>query len=293
MATLLIVNADDFGLEKEINTAVIRAHEEGIVTSASLLAVGDAFEHAVELAKKHPRLGVGAHLALTRGPSLKGKPLIGSETSSVTGGTGRFSKSPIIFAMRAALRLVDAGELEKEFRAQLERITSAGIPITHIDSHQHIHLAPPIFAIVIGLALEFGISWVRMPFAPVRTVGCNGDIGGKMKKALLRRLAAWNLRTLRGTKLRWADYHVGIEHAGCLREDALLRVLQELPDAVVELSCHPGADNAALNRDHPWGYCWREELAALCSQETAATVKRLGIRLVNYAGWDEEAASPT
>src|SRR6266436_7175578 len=60
----LIVNADDFGRSEAVNGGIVEAFQRGILTSASLVATGAAFEQAVELARQNPGLGVGIHLAL-------------------------------------------------------------------------------------------------------------------------------------------------------------------------------------------------------------------------------------
>jgi hopanoid biosynthesis associated protein HpnK len=280
MSALLIVNADDFGLEKEINSAIIEAHAKGIVTSASLLANGDAFEHAVELARKHSGLGIGAHLTLNRGPSLTGGPLLKEEVPSLAGRNGLFPKSPILFAARVALGAINLHEVEAELRAQLEKIRSAGIKITHIDSHQHIHLAPSVFEIVVRLAEAFRVNWVRLPIPP-KSSPSRGPLAKRLKQTLLGKLALWNAGTV-DSAVRWADYHVGIEHAGRLFEDELAGIIRALPDALVELSCHPGADNAKLSVNHPWNFRWQQEFSALCSPAVRAAVDEARVRLVNY-----------
>lgn len=281
MPPLLIVNADDFGLEEEINTAIVRAHNEGIVTSASLLANGSAFEHAAALAQQNPRLGVGAHLTLTRGPSLVGAPLVGTEAPSLAGREGLLAQSPVLFAMRAAFGLVSLREVKREFRAQLERIRDAGIVITHIDSHQHIHLAPSIFDVVLDLAGDFDVKWIRMTL-PLPLSPEGRSLKGRMKQGLLKKLALWNVKKAKRAGIQWADYHTGIEYAGRMREDIWIDIVRRLPDAVVEVSCHPGADDLQLGRNHPWGYHWGQELTALCSDRVRAALQEAHVDMVNY-----------
>jgi len=292
MPPLLIVNADDFGLEEEINDAIIHAHKNGIVTSTSLLANGAAFEHAVGLSKAHPGLGVGAHLALTRGPSLRGGPVSGAELRSLGGARALFPKSPVLLAARVSLGAVDLHEVEKEFRAQLRKIKSAGISPTHIDTHQHIHLLPPIFRLVLALAREFKVKWIRMPIPlPNGRREPQGTLKGRAKQKLLEQLAKWNMKQAADSEIRWADYQAGIQCAGKLSEGDLLRIVRHAPEAIVEISCHPGSDNESLNRNHPWNYDWQQELQALCSEKVRTAIEELHVHLRHYGTLAASGAS--
>ena len=286
MTKFLIVNADDFGLEKEINDGIAKAHREGVATSASLIANGGAFDHAVALARESPKLDVGAHLTLTRGPSRVGSPVLTStEAHSLVRNTGLLPQSPTALAARIAFGTVDMRQVEKELRAQMEKIRSAGIRITHIDSHQHIHMVPAVFRIVMGLAHEFGVTWVRLPVMwPSPHRGPAAPPLQRLKSKLLSGLAIWNSRLTAGQGLRSAQYHVGIEFSGRLCEDTIERIITNLPDGIVELSCHPGSDNAHLGGNHPWGYMWEQELAALCSPRVLEAIEKSNIKLTNYSG---------
>lgn len=283
---LLIVNADDFGLEEEINAGIIKAHSEGVATSASLLANGGAFDHAVALARESPKLDVGAHLTLTRGPSRVGSPLLtATEVPTLVKSNGLFPQSPTSLAARIALGTVDMRQVEKELRAQMEKIRSAGIRITHIDSHQHIHMVPSVFRIVTGLAHEFGVTWLRLPV--MRASPRGGPAAPPLqhlKSKLLSRLAIWNSRSMAGRGLRSAQYHVGIEFSGRLCGETIERIVTSLPDGVGELSCHPGSDNGHLGGNHPWGYMWEQELAALCSPRVLEAIEKSNVELTNYSG---------
>jgi hopanoid biosynthesis associated protein HpnK len=285
MTKFLIVNADDFGLEEEVNSGIIAAHQTGVVTSASLIPNGAAFEGAVALARENPRLSVGAHLTLTRGPSLAGAPVLkGDEVPTLVGGDGLLPQSPAVLTARIALGLVNLRHIEKELRAQMDRILIAGVRVTHIDSHQHIHMIPPVFRIVAGLASEFDIAWLRLPAIWARRQsGPAAEPFQRLKCMLLSWLARWNSKARAGEGLRSAEYYAGIDFSGRLCEDVLQDIIGSLPDAIVELSCHPGSDDARLSRSHPWGYTWSRELSALCSPRVRQAIEKSGIRLVSYS----------
>jgi hopanoid biosynthesis associated protein HpnK len=283
---ILVINADDFGLEKEVNSAIIRAHREGILTATSLIANGTAFENAAELALEHPSLDVGAHLALTRGPSLLGGPLLKPvEVPSLVKGDGLFPQNPATLAGRIMMGLISHSQIEKEFRAQMEKIRAAGIRITHIDSHQHIHVLPSVFRVVATLALEFNVKWLRLP---VRCAlpGGGPSVGAlrRLQAGLLERLAARNMRIMTAAGLRAPAYCLGFHFAGRLLEDEIEHIISNLPEGMTELSCHPGHDDARLEQNHPWGYKWERELSALCSEHVRKTIEKEGVRLTGYSG---------
>ena len=144
---LLIVNADDFGFTRGVNAGIVEAHKNGILTAATLMANGDAFDDAVRLARETPSLDVGCHLVLIGGKSL------------VTGFD--LPASPA-----ALVRAVIAGRVPiyEELSAQVRKIAAAGIAPTHLDTHKHTHLLPPVLNAVARISAETGIRWVRSPF---------------------------------------------------------------------------------------------------------------------------------
>src|SRR6266851_3582759 len=156
-APTLIVNADDFGLTEGTNHAIIDAHCNGIVTSASLLANGYAFDHAVELARQHPALGVGVHLTLTEGPP------VASAVPELLASDGKLplSNQPFVRALLAGRLPRDA--IRREFAAQIGKVIAAGITPTHIDGHKYIHLLPGVSQIAADVARQFGIGVMRIP----------------------------------------------------------------------------------------------------------------------------------
>ncbi|MCL2863947.1 MAG: chitin disaccharide deacetylase [Lachnospiraceae bacterium] len=151
----LIFNADDFGLSKGVNLGIIEAYQKGPVRSATMMAGGAGFDHAVALVKANPKLQVGIHLTLTAGYSLgKGYKTIGT-------GDGRFL--PLLeMEKRAKAGVIDLTEVEAEYELQIQKILSAGIWPTHFDSHHHTHHLPGIFDVFIKMAQKYEISTVRM-----------------------------------------------------------------------------------------------------------------------------------
>jgi predicted glycoside hydrolase/deacetylase ChbG (UPF0249 family) len=136
----LIVNADDFGISEAVNRGIVEAHERGIVTSTSIMATGAKFEHAVELARLRPSLAVGVHLVLT-----EHRPLIGaSAAASLVRSDGSFEPHLRQLLKRRLRGRVSIAEVRRELDEQIRRVRAAGIAISHLDGHQHVHVLPGI-----------------------------------------------------------------------------------------------------------------------------------------------------
>jgi predicted glycoside hydrolase/deacetylase ChbG (UPF0249 family) len=259
----LIVNADDFGFNRDVNAGIIEAHRGGILTATTLMANGDGFEEAVELARKVPSLDVGCHAVLVQGNSA----LDASRPLPAT--VGQLARSLI-------RREISAYE---EIRAQAQKIADAGIRPTHIDTHKHTHLMPPVLRAVARVAREFGIRWVRRPF----------DFGIDARAAFTKRALAMGMRvmapdfarTLHG--LRTTDHFTGFQVTGTLDGKQLIETLERLPAGLTEFMSHPGRLGPELETAPTRLKQSRAiELAALCSPPVRQMIERRGIRLVRY-----------
>ena len=274
-ASKLIVNADDFGIAEAVNRGIVEAYDRGIVTSTSIMATGPAFEHAVALAQSRPGLAVGIHLVLT-----EQRPLVGAAAAaSLVEPDGRFPPHLKQLLGRVVRGRVSLAEVRLELGAQLRRVGDAGIAVSHIDGHQHVHVLPGIAGIVAELAAEHGIRAVRYPAERVR---------GYMLRNLrhVPRVAeqtALNLfcasSPLKG--LRRSDDFVGFYFGGRLDETNLTTVLSGLPSGrTVELMCHPGHDEMQPAGD--WQYAWAAERDALTSPRIRELVAARGMQLISY-----------
>ncbi|AMC93031.1 hypothetical protein AOC36_03245 [Erysipelothrix larvae] len=143
----LIINADDFGLTREVSHAIIDAHVNGVVTSTTLMGncEKNVLVDAQEASRKYPDLGIGVHLVLT-----KGQPILKTH-KTIVDGLGKFKYKADQFD-----ESVDVNEVYEEFKAQIERIAQV-IEITHFDSHHHVHLDPLFQSVSKRLCKEFKI----------------------------------------------------------------------------------------------------------------------------------------
>jgi predicted glycoside hydrolase/deacetylase ChbG (UPF0249 family) len=273
-ALQLIVNADDFGISEAVNRGIVEAHERGIVTSTSLMATGPAFEHAVALARRCPRLAVGVHLSLT-----DQRPL--SELRGLVTADGMFPPHTTQLLQQALRGRLPLAEVRQELDAQIRRVRAAGVEVSHLDGHQHVHVLPGVAAVVAELAASHGIAAVRYPAERVR--------GYMLRSAQhVRRVAeqmALRFFCARSPlqALRRSDDFAGFYFGGRLDEANLETVLDTLPSAgTVELMCHPGAEDMQPVRG--WEYAWAAERDALTSGRIRELVTARGVQLVSQRG---------
>jgi chitin disaccharide deacetylase len=271
----LIVNADDFGISEAVNRGIVEAHDRGIVTSTSIMATGPSFEQAVELARSRPGLAVGVHLVLT-----EHRPLVGATFArSLVEPDGHFAPHVAQLLARALSGRISLPEVRLELDAQLQRVRAAGVEVSHIDGHQHVHVLPGIATIVAELAALHGVAAVRYPAERVR---------GYMLRSLkhVRRLAEQTALRLFSRSsplkhLRRSDDFVGFYFGGRLDEGNLATVLADLPAGrTVELMCHPGDEDMQATKD--WAYAWAAERDALTSPRIRELVAARGMQLISY-----------
>ncbi len=231
-----------------MNDGILEAHRTGILTSTTLMACAPAFEHAAQLARENPTLDVGCHLVLIGGVSLL--PPHDRLPASIGG----------------LMRAVAAGRLRlhEELRAQVRRILDAGLTPSHLDTHKHSQMLPPVAQAVGRLAREFNIRWVRRPMAvPVLGAGL---------RWILRRQGC-----------RMTDHFAGYRLTGLLDTPSLASLIRSLPEGTTELMCHPGYLREELRAAPTRLKESRErEFRALVSPEARQAVLEAGVQLTNY-----------
>jgi hopanoid biosynthesis associated protein HpnK len=284
----LIVNADDFGFTAGVNRAIVEAHTRGIVTSSTLMANGRAFEDAVRLAGTVPRLSVGCHVVLIDGEPILDAEQLPSITTANFGGT-RFRDGVKSFAVRALAGRLNPREIEVEASAQIRKLQSAGISVSHVDTHKHTHLFPAVLRPLLRAARACGVHAVRNPFGPRKPL---------KSSELLKRPSLWTryaevriLRTL-AAKFRDAakregqvtpDGTLGIVVTGALDEELFRGIAAAIPEGTWEFVCHPGYNDDDLKSAKTRLRESREtELRVLTMPEAREVLLNHGISLISY-----------
>ena len=262
----LIFNADDFGWTDGHNQAVQRAHLEGVLNRASILAIGPAFYQAVEIAKNLPDLSVGVHLALNEGAPLLSPDRVGALVNS----TGAFWDTPADLVRIWLGGKLNTARVLPEWRTQLERALDAGLKVSHLDSHKHVHMLPPLLETIIHLAKEYGISYVRLPLEnPFRTPF-------RLSAPALWALACLARQRLLRAGLHFADRFIGFGTSGKMSLSYLEQAVRGRGTGTTEIMVHPAVLTPAVQdliRRYPVmaEYHFEQELEALIALKSRLT----------------------
>jgi len=265
----LIVNADDFGRSSSINEAVIKAHRDGILTTASLMVNGSAFAEAVELARQNPKLGVGLHLSLVCGRSTL-KP---TEIPGLVDNRYQFSDSPVATGFRYFANPGLRAQLRHEIIAQFDKFALTKLKLDHVNGHLNMHLHPTIFSILRRHAHDLKIKHMRVTrdrfWLNTRIAG--GEWLYRVSHAVIFNLLSRRARpALQQQGIKHTKHVFGLLQNSRVHEDYVKRLLPQLPAGDSELYSHPSLDE------------FKHEYEALVSPAVRQAVDDHGIRLIRY-----------
>jgi hopanoid biosynthesis associated protein HpnK len=265
----LIVNADDFGRSKSINDAVIQAHCDGILTTASLMVNEPACDEAVALARENPKLGVGLHLTFVLGHAALGADRI----PGLVNGDRAFTNNPAAAGFRYFFLPALRTQLHAEIRAQFQKFRATGLPLDHVNGHLHMHLHPTIFRILMANASELGIERLRLTFDPFRLnlrLASGHFAYRALHAAIFHPLSSRARPELQRRNIRHTRAVFGLLQNARVDEAYISKLLPELPAGDSELYSHPSLDE------------FRNEFDALISPRIREQVAKLGIKLIRY-----------
>jgi hopanoid biosynthesis associated protein HpnK len=278
----LIITADDFGLSIPVNEAVESAHQDGILTAASLMVTAPAAADAVERARRLPQLGVGLHLTL-----LDGRPALPpDQIPDLVGPDGRFRITPAATGIKLFFQAHMQRQVEAEMRAQFELFKRTGLQLDHVDGHHHFHQHPTVVSIVLHLASEYGVRAMRVPQEPFLS-SWNAQRTDAMK-----RLWGWLLSVprftgmrarLRQAGIRYNDHMFGLHDSGRMTPERVGRFLATLPEGVSELYCHPATRRWDAVDNLPAAYLCVDEYHALHDPIRRAELERLGVERTTFS----------
>lgn len=279
----LIVNADDFGLTSGVNRAILKGHEDGIVSSSTLMANGPRFAEAVEMAKRAPNLGIGCHITLVDGIPVNDP---GKVSSLLRGEDERFRTGFGEFAFSSFLGKLSAAEIEAEATAQFRKLQDAGISITHFDTHKHVHMFPKIVAPLLRAAKACGVHAVRNPFGPVRILHLRAQPSSWKRwtqVSVLNGLSGRFRRAIAKSELHTTDGTIGVVGTGSMDAELFQLLLKTIPEGTWEFVCHPGYLDDDLRAAGTRLLESREsELQMLTAESMREFLKAQGITLCSY-----------
>lgn len=281
MPIQLIVNADDFGFSNAVNMAVVKARQQGLLTSASLMVAGDAAAEAVAIAKDDPGLAVGLHLVLSSGKACLPREMIPNLVSRES----MFSLNPALAAFRYYIDPRSRLQLRLEIKAQFEAFAETGLPLSHVDGHQHLHTHPAALPTVIEFALKYGAQGIRVPSDPfIPNIRADRSrLASKTAVALGHSyLARGCRRLLRNSGLATCDIVIGSLMSGMMNTHYLAAMLRSVNCKTCEVFFHP-SESADGDHSDPYGPN-PEDLQALIDPVLRQLIGEIGCELTNYAG---------
>jgi predicted glycoside hydrolase/deacetylase ChbG (UPF0249 family) len=268
-ARLLFVHADDFGMCHAVNEAIIRSIEEGIVGSCSVMVPCPWALHALAWLQEAPDVPFGVHLtSISEQPAYRWGPITcRTEVPSLVDEAGYFYPASRIDEF---LEQVDVGELEREYRAQIEHVLDVGLRPIHLDSHCGIHIRrEEIFEMTLGLAREYGLP-IRAYYRPFF-----------MKEMRRRGCPTTDHELMDSYDLDTVD-----------KAARYARMLRSLPGGLNEWAVHPGIGTAELRAAVPSWLVRQTDFDFVVSQEARAILEEEGIILVDYrevqAQWNDK-----
>ncbi|MGA8868970.1 MAG: ChbG/HpnK family deacetylase [Candidatus Sulfotelmatobacter sp.] len=296
----LIVNADDFGFTAGVNRAIIEAHSRGVVTSSTLMANGRAFAEAIRMARSVPNLSVGCHVVLIDGEPVLDARQIPTLSSKVAGAsaTSHFRNGINSFAVRALAGRLNPDQIEAESVAQIRKIQSAGILVSHVDTHKHTHLFPQVLRPLLRAARSCGVRAVRNPFGPRRPLRSQHLLTRPRlwtryaEVHMLRRFAEGFLAAAKREGFVTPDGTLGIVVTGALNERLFRAIAESIPEGTWEFVCHPGYNDEELRSAKTRLRQSREtELRVLTMPDARELLMQEGIELISYRDLTSSSAS--
>lgn len=276
----LIINGDDFGFSTGVNHAIIKAHNQGILTSTSLMVSGSAFNHAVDLAQQNPDLAIGLHLVLCCGKSVLPPHIIPDLVDS----NGNFSNSPFLAGLKYQFHPQAKQQLKLEIRAQLERFKQTGLNLSHVDGHLHLHIHPLILQYLVELAPEFNIKFIRLPLEELNLnlkINPHNLLMKFIYDQVFGKLRKFGEKLLTSANIKFTDKVYGLLETSNMTESYLIQLIPQISANIVEIYSHPAMiiPGEPLNGEPGAGEL---ELNAYLSDQVKELLLKYNFELTNY-----------
>jgi len=276
--TRVILNADDFGLAPAHTRRVAALRANGLLTDVSLLANGTSFDEAAVGLREAGIFETGVHLCITGGERPVSAP---RDVPSLLSGVSFRAHWPGVLLALTAGRIRRA-EVEREWEAQIARAEGAGLRVTHLDSHQNLHLHPFLFPVAVALALQFRVPFVRAPRADDPPGRPDAPPLSRLRARFLALLGSRGRRLLDEAGLPEPPRVLGLAEAGHMTAARFARAIANLPEGDYEVALHSGDEDDVTRARYLWGYDWRGEAEALESGAVTAALAARGIGTVGF-----------
>lgn len=269
----LILSADDFGMSQEVNEAIEQAHRNGILTTASLMVAGPAFEDALKRARRLPNLRLGLHLVVIEGDSILHDP-------HITDRSGWFGRDQLQLGFSYFFNPSKRTALKKEIEAQFRAFSGTALALDHANAHKHMHLHPTVGAMLIQTGLNYGLKAVRTPMEPAGPLGVRSSLGDNALEQWTRVLRY----QIRRSGMKTNDYCFGLRWSGHMTPERIAELIPRLPTGTSELYFHPATGQNAQMAHLMAGYEQKGELETLLSPKIRQLLERENITSI---GWTD------
>jgi predicted glycoside hydrolase/deacetylase ChbG (UPF0249 family) len=259
----LIINADDCGFSPEIDKAIEQCIAANCISGVSVTAVGSSFSNAVGMLKDNDHKEVGAHLSLT-GPNTN-------------------YDSYIAFARAYFSGKIRASDIHEDFKRQIEIILGEGLEVTHLDSHEHVHMIPGIFKITLECAEKFGIKYIRIPIEPFKAASQEFTVKDLCRSIVLKTVSAGAIPSFKKSNILSNDVFLGHFHSGRINTGILNYFLRNIQFNTAELAVHPSIQSDTFLTEYPWYKHSPRELETLINGEWRKMLEEQGVNLVTHS----------
>jgi len=273
----IIINADDIGLSEGVNRAVSECVDKKRIQSVSIISTGFAFDHAIKALREYDSLSMGVHLCIS-GPF---SALTGA--SSITDKNGFFLRDYRLFIARLIAGGVSIDDIKQEYEAQIIKVRNSNIRISHIDSHQHLHMIPAIWNIAAELALRYNIPYMRYVNEPISSL--YAEISGRAiaKYTSMRIFTMINSKKyLKPAGLIFNDYLWGYVNSGHMTSKRIEKCILNINGGINEIVLHPAYVNKELLSISPWHINAEKELADVLEGDWYKRLLQPGLYVTNH-----------
>ncbi|MFC1480070.1 carbohydrate deacetylase [Candidatus Omnitrophota bacterium] len=277
----LIVNADDVGFSDAINEAAKDCYLAGAITGVSVLACGRRFQEACAMLRDLGKTEVGVHLTLTGNlPPCTEQRL---EVRTLLRDKDLFVGNYWGFMALYFRKKLEAGQIHLELANQIRRVKDEGLNVTHLDSHEHIHMFPEVLKITRALAEEFDVPYIRLPLEEVGVIRKRFLLKDLLRHAGLKAFGLTSKGILSGAQVKCNDFFLGHFHSGRIDDDILIFMMENLADGITELAVHPAVMSRELLEESPWHRNAQKELETIIDGRWRKRIGAGGIRLVSHS----------